>query len=1323
MNSQNSSFLRFEFKNRGFALIATVLLMVLLAIITIGTLSLSVVTLRSGYHEQAEMQAQANARLALMIAIGELQKQVGPDQRITANSSILSTATVPNPNWTGVWDSWIAGDLSQAPVGANYPAAASEHQTIGSVPDPKMRPTYTQKSRHFRGWLLSLNPEDMTNIFTPMGPVLSGKDLPQNSDTAVQLVGKGSLGSSASSTGHVSARLIKVEPNSRQSSYSGRYAWWVGDESQKATIMEDSYLKETSPTMAKRLFRQEAPASMGNTSITGLEKIKDETQIAKVASKGTVGLVEGVVKQDASLRFHDITTSSVGVLADVREGGLKRDLSTILERNIDPSEVFNLSYVQEFERANSYKPEANSFMLYNFDNLHTSPNPTGQAIVPIQDLAAYYQLYDGSRPGWGGGIQFSSSASSPPNNLLPNGVMVSNTDFGGYTTDFNKFLRGYTAQYRNPIPVKLEVLLSYVTEPRTAAEIAADPLTLDGDPNTIADDYKLMIGLSPAMTFWNPNNVPLVMNLSNPEYSCIFMRHYPIPVSIKIMKKTSTSSSAPETGSMSIGMRWVSRTQDELFNFFYSGTNKAVFEPGETKVISLQYTSQTNPDVATTDIDFHLRGRGSRYGEQYIPSLELVEGWQPERFVRPLVRDTTARAGQVFTFKASDYVSAEINGGTDGDLSMDIAQKSRHGRASPGVMWHYRTQRWQSRYNSSNTYKNDFCYLGFPRAGRGGAIASTAPRPIQIAARSGNQLISAMGNAANLKDDLPQSFFYYSIKFGTESHESRNFAQGGAGRRFPSRPFLHSSPTVTVFYDNLNAASTYNYGWNWAFMGINNFQQAPISISADNHGYFGGGYTAENGTTHIVQRQLPLTPPISIAALSHAILGGHSIATEPPYEGYSPGMTNPAGSEAVQRVCATGYNGLGPATQQAIGNSYAHPSIPAGKAYIHKGDPSLPPTSDPLVNREFVEGVKTQRPFVDHSYLANKALWDDFFFSSITPEPKEVKIYETNTSRTAKKVAEDFFFQSKPLPNRRITPYLADMDQKKLDSLFTDPNLFIDGLADKIAAHLMVNGTFNINSTSVEAWKALFSSLKGKPVAYLDKDSALTDGVSLKEDRPSGVPIGAGGAANAKSYKNSSSDPSDPEQWIGWRDLTDEEIKQLAIAMVKQVKLRGPFLSLSEFVNRRLDSTNPTLSVKGALQAALDDTNVPINAGFRSNDRIFTTAEKTYLNAAFPEAMEGAIAYGSSAYVDQADILRNMAEQLAPRGDTFVIRTYGDSMDAKGKVIARAWCEAVVQRVPEYVDSKDAPHLKQSDLTSNHNKKFGRKLKVVQFRWLNASEI
>ena len=85
--------------------------------------------------------------------------------------------------------------------------------------------------------------------------------------------------------------------------------------------------------------------------------------------------------------------------------------------------------------------------------------------------------------------------------------------------------------------------------------------------------------------------------------------------------------------------------------------------------------------------------------------------------------------------------------------------------------------------------------------------------------------------------------------------------------------------------------------------------------------------------------------------------------------------------------------------------------------------------------------------------------------------------------------------------------------------------------------------------------------------------------------------------------------------------------------------------------------------------------------------RSFSEEEIGRLDPAFPEALEGPVAYGSAAYVDQADILRNLGAQLTPRGDTFVVRAYGDSLDSAGKVQARAWCEAVVQRVPEYLQA------------------------------------
>jgi hypothetical protein len=212
-----------------------------------------------------------------------------------------------------------------------------------------------------------------------------------------------------------------------------------------------------------------------------------------------------------------------------------------------------------------------------------------------------------------------------------------------------------------------------------------------------------------------------------------------------------------------------------------------------------------------------------------------------------------------------------------------------------------------------------------------------------------------------------------------------------------------------------------------------------------------------------------------------------------------------------------------------------------------------------------------------------------------------------------------------------------------------------------------------------------------------------------------GVPFGSPSAG--------ASDPSDRASWLGGRVLSDDEIRELSAAMVDEVRKRGPFLSLSEFVNRRLDSSNRELSLKGALQAALDSPNVSINASFRGDNRQFTQEEISRLHPEFREALEGPIAYGSSAYVNQADILRGLAEQLTPRGDTFLIRAYGDSLAADGKVVARAWCEAVVQRLPEYLNPADEAHEKQDALKSEENKTFGRRFVIQSFRYLHSAEI
>ena len=103
-------------KNFGFALVATVSMMVLLTLVAIAMLSLSTIEQRSsgGGSNEADRMARANARMALMIAIGELQKAAGPDQRVTATSTLLgssgnaytsgTTAQDGKKHWVGVWD-------------------------------------------------------------------------------------------------------------------------------------------------------------------------------------------------------------------------------------------------------------------------------------------------------------------------------------------------------------------------------------------------------------------------------------------------------------------------------------------------------------------------------------------------------------------------------------------------------------------------------------------------------------------------------------------------------------------------------------------------------------------------------------------------------------------------------------------------------------------------------------------------------------------------------------------------------------------------------------------------------------------------------------------------------------------------------------------------------------------------------------------------------------------------------------------------------------------------------------------------------------------
>jgi Tfp pilus assembly protein PilX len=322
-------------------------------------------------------------------------------------------------------------------------------------------------------------------------------------------------------------------------------------------------------------------------------------------------------------------------------------------------------------------------------------------------------------------------------------------------------------------------------------------------------------------------------------------------------------------------------------------------------------------------------------------------------------------------------------------------------------------------------------------------------------------------------------------------------------------------------------------------------------------------------------------------------------------------------------------------------------------------------------------------------------LFDRFFFSGLTPA------VTPSTEGNALVL---------PNPLLRVAPRSATGTPTTVDDLRTAPTA-------RSSKFLLQGGAFNVNSTNVAAWAAVLRSVRFPAAAfnYLDADPATGTAADTGETTvtvqsgdaqffrfsqsaqetykaESGLAAGAGNtsAANTHLFRQ------------GMITLDADKVTALAAQIVALVRARhaasGPFRSLAEFLSPAPDFLDAAGGQISLLEKAIADAAINVDAA--GNPIEF-----------------------SSQFLTQGDIMTALAPVLFPRSDTFVIRTYGEAVNpATGATEGRAWAEATVQRTPEYFDSTDDATVAPADLNAI-NQTYGRRFKVVSFRWLTRADL
>ena len=1136
----------------------------------------------------SKIKAQQNALLGLYVAVGELQRTTGPDQRVTARADIWDSdpATllddgVANPYWLGAYPSVQVGN---------------EGQTLENL-----RVWATDRTNANRvHWLVSSRVALDSGAVDPV--VTDAVTL--NGGSANDVVTVATFNDNAGTP--VVVRAGKLDVMDRSDSVAGRYGWWVADENAKFRINQVKEVTVLDSQAFEPRWSLMAPLQSNPSIISELSSfdLRDSTQqlkLSRTSSRYSFSLIDAAWEDWTKENANDFTVLSQSLPVDVTQGRLKEDLSVYLGSNA--------SGLNDTDNIVRGAPED---IHYNgrFDNLSSALDYNDARLPKFGLIKSWYE--SGMKiDGFSGGV-----AQQP---------------------------RPHTVDQHGLHPVIMRTAVYYGMAFKVDASGTVYPVYL----------------IYPKFVLWNPHNVPIA-----PAKYVIQVRSY------------TTLNAQTNVGGIDFGARNVSQ------DFNYRGN----YVKGANSFAHFNWANPGNPKGLKRDPD-----------DSY-PYLSFVidnDGFAPGETLYYSARDK---------HPGSEYVNTDI-------------------------------EYFETNYSSSDFLDHNI--LTNENEGSFGFFYIVANQPITpLPANPGDPVPTTSDT------DILRAAFYFRdtstppVGVVEPSLTTKLYSVRDTGK-LELLEFIDLSadtldaPVVDwehIASEGWSKQSAYNPLTQEAeFRSLNQIRTDPfLADYIRGHGYFIAPTSTVGSVNKMrlfARHNLAVSEKTMVDSLISAVDEGRIYADSIPSRNWFDGAAFPTdipADGAYAGVLSSGYDTPGGfglyQNSSSFTQSTVYPlydSVRSETGLLSLGflknvnfsqfswQPSFAfgnSEAHTHVSRDAVRTTLGGTKYYDLSYLLNESLWDRFFVSTI-PQVGGGGLSEAVT-----------------LPNLR-NRLVANADGTFPD--VADLRSSISGF-EKAAANVVVEGGFNVNSTSVDAWRMFLASHLGESV--ITEEGTLSNTIDRAPMTSKAYPLLA-----ETAVVNTGS----PEVWSALRALTAAEIDLLANAIVTEIKLRGPFLSLADFVNRRLipnasDRNADFFGLKGTLQAAIDK--VSTVAGSNLNEAFYQGA--TGLNSGdepdnanysehergMPSSEAGTRMFGVPGYLSQADILSALGPQMTVRGDTFTVRAYGESlMSVSGKVDAKVWCEAVVQRIA-------APVVPGNSIVSPTGA-FGRQYKIVSVRWINEGEL